>query len=236
MLSPEIPFALHLSKWQFCLSLGVEIAIGYMEFPSKVIEDGVTELSRLPGIGKKTALRLALHILRGTEDDAERLGHALIALRTEIRFCKTCGNISDEDTCKICASSRRDKGLICVVEDCKDVIAIENTGQYTGTFHVLNGVIHPMQGIGPGELNIDTLLLRAEKEDVREVIFALPTSMEGEMTSFYIAKRLQAAGIKISSIARGIPVGSDLEFTDEITLARSLMNRTDFSAATNESL
>ena len=200
-----------------------------MDFPSKVIEDGVNELSRLPGIGKKTALRLALHILRGSEDQAENLGQALIALRKEVRFCKTCGNISDHDECKICTSHRRDGGIICVVEDCKDVIAIENTGQYTGKYHVLNGVIHPMQGIGPGELNIDKLIHRVEQGGVREIIFALPTSMEGEMTAFYIAKRLKAHELKISSIARGIPVGSDLEFTDEITLARSLMHRTNFS-------
>jgi len=207
-----------------------------MDFPSKVIEDGVNELSRLPGIGKKTALRLALHILRGSEDAAEQLGNALIALRRDVRFCKNCGNISDDEICKICSSHRRDQGTVCVVEDCKDVIAIENTGQYTGTYHVLNGVIHPMQGIGPGDLNIDSLLLRVEKEEVKEIIFALPTSMEGEMTSFYIAKRLQQHEVKMSSIARGIPVGSDLEFTDEITLARSLMNRTDFSTASNQSL
>lgn len=201
-----------------------------MEFPSKVIEDGVNELSRLPGIGKKTALRLALHILKGTEPEAESLGKALIALRKDIRYCKVCGNISDESTCKICSSHRRDQSLICVVEDCKDVIAIENTGQFTGTYHVLNGVIHPMQGIGPEDLNIDALLHRVEKGEVSEIIFALPASMEGDMTSFYIARQLEAHELQISSIARGIPVGSDLEFTDEVTLARSLLNRTLFSA------
>lgn len=201
-----------------------------MEFPSKVIEDGVNELSRLPGIGKKTALRLALHILKGTEPEAESLGKALIALRKDIQYCKTCGNISDTSECKICTSHRRSQSLICVVEDCKDVIAIENTGQFTGTYHVLNGVIHPMQGIGPEDLNIDALILRVEKGEVEEIIFALPASMEGDMTSFYIARQLEAHELRISSIARGIPVGSDLEFTDEITLARSLLNRTNFSA------
>ena len=207
-----------------------------MEFPSKVIADGVNELSRLPGIGKKTALRLALHILKGTEADAEALGKAVIALRKEIKFCKNCGNISDADMCKICTSHRRDQALICVVEDCKDVIAIENTGQFTGTFHVLNGVIHPMQGVGPGELNIDSLVQRVEEQEVREIIFALPASMEGDMTAFYIARKLAPHELKISSIARGIPVGSDLEFTDEITLARSLMNRTEFSSTPNNGL
>ncbi len=207
-----------------------------MEFPSKVIENGVNELSSLPGVGKKTALRLALHILKGTEEDAEALGNAIIALRRDILYCRTCGNISDHDVCKICTSHRRDQGIVCVVEDCKDVIAIENTGQFTGTYHVLNGVIHPMQGIGPSELNIDTLVGRVEEEKIKEIIFALPTSMEGDMTAFYISKRLKAFGLRISSIARGIPVGSDLEFTDEITLARSLMNRTDFTPTTNHGL
>ncbi len=207
-----------------------------MEFPSKVIENGVNELSSLPGVGKKTALRLALHILKGTEEDAETLGKAIIALRRDIQYCRTCGNISDHDVCKICTSHRRDQAVVCVVEDCKDVIAIENTGQFTGTYHVLNGVIHPMQGIGPSELNIDSLVQRVGEQKVTEIIFALPTSMEGDMTAFYISKRLKEYDLRISSIARGIPVGSDLEFTDEITLARSLMNRTDFTPTSNNGL
>jgi recombination protein RecR len=197
-----------------------------MEFPSKVIEDGVNELSRLPGIGKKTALRLALHILKNSEGDAESLGNAIIALRKGIKYCRNCSNISDDDVCKICTSHRRNQALICVVEDCKDVIAIENTGQYTGTYHVLNGIIHPMQGLGPSDLNIDSLVERLRRGGCEEVIFALPSSMEGDMTSFYIARKIEEFHVRTSSIARGIPVGSDLEFTDEITLARSLMNRT----------
>lgn len=207
-----------------------------MEFPSKVIENGVNELSSLPGVGKKTALRLALHILKGTEEDAETLGKAIIALRRDIQYCQTCGNISDHEVCKICTSHRRDQAVVCVVEDCKDVIAIENTGQFTGTYHVLNGVIHPMQGIGPSELNIDSLVQRVGEQKVTEIIFALPTSMEGDMTAFYISKRLKEYDLRVSSIARGIPVGSDLEFTDEITLARSLMNRTDFTPTSNNGL
>ena len=207
-----------------------------MEFPSKVIENGVNELSGLPGVGKKTALRLALHILKGTEEDAEALGKAIIALRRDIQYCRNCGNISDHETCKICTSHRRDQAVVCVVEDCKDVIAIENTGQFSGTYHVLNGVIHPMQGIGPGELNIDSLVDRVREQGIKEIIFALPASMEGDMTSFYISKRLKEFEVVISSIARGIPVGSDLEFTDEITLARSLMNRTEFTPTTNTGL
>jgi recombination protein RecR len=202
-----------------------------MEFPSKLIEAGVNELSRLPGIGKKTALRLALHILRGTESDAEALGNALISMRRDIQYCKTCGNISDAPVCKICSSHRRDNAIICVVEDCKDVIAIENTGQYTGLYHVLNGVIHPMQGVSPSDLNIDSLLERVGEGICQEIIFALSTSMEGDMTSFYISRKLKEKGseVRVSSIARGIPVGSDLEFTDEVTLARSLLNRTAFT-------
>ena len=207
-----------------------------MEFPSKVIEDGVNELSRLPGIGKKTALRLALHILKGTEGDAETLGKALIALRKDIKYCRTCGNISDDNVCKICSSHRRNQAMICVVEDCKDVIAIENTGQYTGTYHVLNGIIHPMQGLGPSDLNIENLLLRLRTGVCTEVIFALPSSMEGDMTSFYIARKMEEFGVKTTSIARGIPVGSDLEFTDEITLARSLMNRTSLTQSSGNGI
>lgn len=205
-----------------------------MEFPSKVIEDGVNELSRLPGIGKKTALRLALHILKGSESDAEGLGNALIALRKGIKYCKTCGNISDDDVCRICTSHRRNKALICVVEDCKDVIAIENTGQYNGTYHVLNGIIHPMQGLGPGDLNIDNLILRVQEGACEEVIFALPSSMEGDMTTFFISRKLEPLKVRVSSIARGIPVGSDLEFADEITLARSLLNRVALSQVREE--
>ncbi|HHG83349.1 MAG TPA: recombination protein RecR [Bacteroidetes bacterium] len=207
-----------------------------MEFPSKVIENGVNELARLPGIGKKTALRLALHILKGSETDAESLGNAVISLRKDIQYCKVCGNISDDTTCRICSSHRRDNTTICIVEDCKDVIAIENTGQFTGTYHVLNGVIHPMQGIGPTDLNIDSLLERIAAGECKEIIFALSSSMEGDMTAFYIAKKLKAHALRVSSIARGIPVGSDLEFTDEITLARSLLNRTDFSQSAGNTL
>jgi recombination protein RecR len=207
-----------------------------MEFPSKVIEDGVNELSRLPGIGKKTALRLALHILKGSETDAESLGNALIALRKGIKYCRNCGNISDDDVCKICSSHRRNQAMICIVEDCKDVIAIENTGQYTGTYHVLNGIIHPMQGLGPSDLNIESLIRRLQAGGCTEIIFALPSSMEGDMTSFYIARKIEEFEVKVTSIARGIPVGSDLEFTDEITLARSLMNRTSLTQSTGNGI
>jgi recombination protein RecR len=207
-----------------------------MEFPSKVIEDGVNELSKIAGIVKKTALRLALFILKGSEGDAEGLGNAIIALRKGVKYCKQCGNLTDEEICRICNSHRRNQAMICVVEDCKDVIAIENTGQYTGTYHVLNGIIHPMQGLGPSDLNIESLLNRLRTGACEEVIFALPSSMEGDMTSFYIARKLEEFGVRTSSIARGIPVGSDLEFTDEITLARSLINRTSLTQSTGNGI
>ena len=199
-----------------------------MEYPSKVIENAVNELSRLPGIGKKTALRLAIYILRRPESDALNLGGALVSLRRDIKYCNNCGNISDDPICLICTSSKRDHSIICVVEDCKDVIAIENTHQYTGTYHVLGGLINPLQGVGPSELNISQLVCRAEEETCKEIIFAFSANIEGDTTAFYISKKLQPSGVKTSSIARGIPIGSELEFTDEITLARSLHNRTLF--------
>ena len=197
-----------------------------MDYPSKAIEEAVIELSSLPGIGKKTALRLALHILKQSEDDAERLGSAIIEMRQNIKYCQRCGNISDEDICKICSNPRRDASLICVVEDTRDVIALESTHQYNGLYHVLNGLINPLQGIGPSMLSIDPLIERVKKEEVKEVIFAFSANIEGDTTAFYLTKKLAPTGVQVSSIARGIPVGTDLEFTDEITLARSLKHRT----------
>jgi recombination protein RecR len=199
-----------------------------MEYPSKIIEDVVTELSRLPGVGKKTALRLALHILRGSEQEADALGQAIVALRRNVKYCRVCGNLSDDETCRICTSHRRDSGVICIVEDCKDVIAIENTHQFNGTYHVLGGVIDPLGGIGPSQLNIENLYVRVRNGECRELIFALSSSIEGDTTAFYISKKSKEVPLRITSIARGIPVGSELEFTDEITLGRSIMNRTEF--------
>ncbi|MCB9231336.1 MAG: recombination protein RecR [Bacteroidia bacterium] len=200
-----------------------------MEYPSKVIESAVSELSKLPGIGKKTALRLALHLLRQPESDAELLGGAIISLRRDIRYCDSCGNISDDSMCQICSNPRRDPSQICVVEDCKDVIALENTNQFQGRYHVLGGLINPLMGIRPSSLNIDPLLQKTKEGEVKEIIFAFAANLEGDTTAFYISRKLQDYNLRISSIARGIPVGSDLEFTDEITLARSIMNRTLFS-------
>lgn len=205
-----------------------------MNIPSKLIEDAVTEISRLPGIGKKTALRLALHLLKQNEVHTEALTLALSRMRQEIQYCKTCHNISDAEECSICSSMRRDRTVICVVEDIRDVLAIENTNQFQGTYHVLGGVISPIQGIGPEELTIESLLERVnmapEDESVQEIILALSATMEGDTTSFYLAKRLKEKGIQVSTIARGIPVGGELEYTDEVTLGRSIMTRINYSS------
>ncbi|MDF2156902.1 recombination mediator RecR [Algoriphagus sp. CAU 1675] len=205
-----------------------------MNFPSKLIEDAVTEISRLPGIGKKTALRLALHLLKQNEAHTEALSLALTRMRQEIKYCQTCHNISDEEQCSICKSPRRDSGLICVVEDIRDVLAIENTNQFNGKYHVLGGVISPIHGIGPEDLTIESLLERViesvENAPVREVILALSATMEGDTTSFYLAKRLKEKGIMVSTIARGIPVGGELEFTDEVTLGRSILTRINYNS------
>lgn len=199
-----------------------------MNFPSKLIEDAVTEISRLPGIGKKTALRLALHLLKQNEVVTEALALAITKMREEIKYCQTCHNISDEVSCSICQSHRRDRSMICVVEDIRDVLAIENTNQYQGLYHVLGGVISPIQGIGPEELKIESLLTRVGKGEVAEIILALSATMEGDTTSFYLNKRLKDTGVKVSSIARGIPVGGELEFTDEVTLGRSILTRINY--------
>ncbi len=205
-----------------------------MNFPSKLIEDAVTEISRLPGIGKKTALRLALHLLKQNEVHTEALTLALTRMRSEIQYCITCHNISDAEECSICKSQRRDGTIICVVEDIRDVLAIENTNQYQGKYHVLGGVISPVQGIGPEELKIESLISRVENggsdNPVKEVILALSATMEGDTTSFYLAKRMKEKGVKVSTISRGIPVGGELEFTDEVTLGRSIMTRINYSS------
>lgn len=201
-----------------------------MEFPSKLIENAVNEIAKLPGIGKKTALRLALHLLKEDKLFTESLTRSLDKLRNDIKYCKECQNISDSDLCNICASHRRDRSLVCVVEDTRDVIAIENTSQYTGLYHVLGGVISPIDGIGPSELTVDLLLNRVQKTDseINEIIFALSPTMEGDTTAFYLTKRLKEYDLKVTTIARGIPIGGELEYTDEITLGRSILSRTDY--------
>jgi recombination protein RecR len=199
-----------------------------MEFPSKLIENAVGELSRLPGIGRKTALRLALHLLKAEMDTTASLAEALAKMRFEITYCKTCHSISDAEECGICANNLRDHSLVCVVSDVRDVIAIENTGQYKGVYHVLGGVISPIEGIGPSDLHIDSLVARAaaEESEVREVILAISPTMEGDTTAFYLSRRLRdLPNVHISTIARGIPMGGELEYADEITLGRSIVDR-----------
>jgi recombination protein RecR len=202
-----------------------------VEFPSKLVEDAVNEVAKLPGIGKKTALRLVLHLVKENENRTASLTEALNKLRANIIFCKTCHNISDDEECNICRSHRRDKGLLCVVEDTQDVMAIENTSQFIGVYHVLGGVISPMNGIGPSDLKIDSLIQRLTmgNGEIKEIILALSPTMEGDTTSFYINRKLAAFHLKITSIARGVPVGGDLEYADEITLGRSITGRTLFN-------
>jgi recombination protein RecR len=202
-----------------------------VEYPSKLIEEAVTQIAKLPGIGKKTALRLVLHLIKEKEQQTLSLTEALIKLRTGIKFCLHCHNISDADVCFICSSARREKAIICVVEDAKDVMAIENTSQYTGLYHVLGGVISPMNGIGPADLKIDSLVSRIHSQagEIKEVILALSPTMEGDTTAFYINRRVKELGVKVSVIAKGIAIGGDLEYTDEITLGRSISGRTLFN-------
>ncbi len=200
-----------------------------MEYPSKLIEEAVNEVSKLPGIGKKTALRLVLHLIKETEHQTLALTEALNKLRKNIRYCNTCFNISDNEECAICTSHRRDKSIVCVVEESKDVMAIENTAQYTGVYHVLGGVISPIQGVGPGDLQIDSLVQRLTRHpEIKEIILALNPTMEGDTTCFYLNRKLQGFSVKVTSIARGVPVGGDLEYADEITLGRSITARTLF--------
>jgi len=197
-------------------------------FPSKLVEDAVNELSRLPGIGRKTALRLALHLLRKDVHVARNLGNAIIQMREHINFCKSCHNISDSDLCHVCANPYRDKNIICVIEDVRDMIAIENTGQYTGVYHILGGVISPMDGIGPDNLNIQTLVNKINQNPVKEIILALRTTIEGDTTNYYLYKKIKNDHVKVSVIARGVAIGDELEYTDEITLGRSIINRTPY--------
>ena len=199
-----------------------------MEFPSKLIENAVGELARLPGIGRKTALRLALHLLKAEMDTTATLAEALAKMRFEITYCRTCHSISDAEECGICANKLRDHSLVCVVSDVRDVIAIENTGQYKGVYHVLGGVISPIEGVGPSDLHIDSLVARAAADDseLREIILAISPTMEGDTTAFYLSRRLRdLPNVHISTIARGIPMGGELEYADEITLGRSIVDR-----------
>lgn len=200
------------------------------QYPSQLIERAVQEISRLPGIGKKSALRIVLFLLKKDSSFSKSLSEAIIKMREETMYCEICGNISDDKTCAICQSHRRDHSIICVVEDTRDVMAIENTGQYNGVYHVLGGVISPLDGVGPDELNLEKLLKRvSDNPEIKELLLALSPTMEGDTTAFYISKKLSGQNIKLSSIARGIPVGGELEYADEITLGRSIAARISYN-------
>ena len=203
------------------------------EYASTLLENAVSELSRLPGIGRKTALRLALHILRQEERMGVGLGEAIINMRRGIKYCRLCHNISETDECAICGNPMRDSSTVCVVESVKDVMSFENTRQYSGLYHVLGGVISPMDGVGPDQLEIDSLVERVQSGEVKEVILALSATMEGETTNFYIYRKLGILPVKITQLARGVSVGNEIEYTDEITLGRSLLNRTLFTDSFN---
>lgn len=199
------------------------------QYPSQLLDKAVMEFSKLPGIGRKTALRLVLHLLRQSEDDVEQFTGSLSKMKKEVKYCRICHNISDTELCPICADQRRDASTICVVENIQDVMAIENTQQYHGVYHVLGGLISPIDGIGPNDLQIDSLVQRVSENEVKEVILALSSTMEGDTTNFYIFRKLAPfSDVKISIIARGIPVGDELEYADEVTLGRSILNRTIF--------
>ncbi|OAB81538.1 recombination mediator RecR [Cochleicola gelatinilyticus] len=199
-----------------------------MEFSSKLLENAVNEMSQLPGIGKRTALRLVLHLLKQPEDQTHRLANSLNQMRTDINFCSNCHNISDTKLCEICANPNRNEKIVCVVEDIRDVMAIENTSQFRGHYHVLGGKISPMDGIGPGELTIQSLVDKVKEGKIEELIFALSSTMEGDTTNFYIFKQIEPYHITTTTIARGISVGDELEYADEVTLGRSIVNRIPF--------
>ena len=199
-----------------------------MEFSSKLLEKAVNEMAQLPGIGKRTALRLVLHLLKQPSEQTQFLSQALTTMREEIEFCKSCHNISDVDVCEICSNEKRNHSIICVVEDVRDVMAIENTGQFKGIYHVLGGKISPIDGVGPSQLNINSLIEKVKNDKVEELIFALSSTMEGDTTNFYIYKQIKDCPVKTSTIARGISVGDELEYADEVTLGRSILHRIPF--------
>ena len=196
---------------------------------SLLLEKAVSEFAKLPGIGKKTAMRLVLHLLRQDTATVEAFGNSVITLKREVKYCKVCHNISDTDVCQICANTQRDSSTVCVVENIRDVMAVEATQQYKGLYHVLGGVISPMDGVGPGDLQIESLINRVKDGGVKEIILALSTTMEGDTTNFYLYRKLEKSGVKLSIIARGVSIGDELEYTDEITLGRSIVNRTAFN-------
>ena len=199
------------------------------KYPSVLLENAVNEFAKLPGIGRKTALRLALYTLKRTPEEIVSLGEAIVNLRNQVSYCRVCHNICDDGICNICNDQNRDATLLCVVENIKEMMAIENTGQFHGLYHVLGGIISPMEGIGPNDLQITSLVQRAKSENITEIILALSTTMEGDTTNFYIYRKLAGLNIKISVIARGVSIGDEIEYADEITLGRSILNRTNFN-------
>jgi recombination protein RecR len=204
-----------------------------VEFTSKLIEQAVGHFASLPGVGKKSALRYVLHIIKQDEQDVTNFSEIIRALKHDLKFCKNCHTISDHDVCEVCANPVRNQQLVCVVQDYRDVMAIENTGLYKGVYHVLGGLISPMEGIGPGNLTVDSLIEKVSRQEVKEIILALNATMEGETTSFFIFKKLAAFDLTLSAIARGIAVGDELEYTDEVTLGRSIVNRIPFNSSLN---
>ena len=202
-----------------------------VELPSKLLDSAVNEFSRLPGVGRKTALRYVLHLLRNEKDSSHNLAQSILNMRTQIKFCTTCYNVSDTEVCGICTNTSRNKTIICVVQDVRDVMAVENTGMYRGLYHVLGGLISPIDGIGPSDLFIDALVKRIENTEVTEIIFALSATTEGDTTAFYLDRKLKPLNVSISTLARGVPVGDELEYTDEVTLGRSLQNRVPYHKA-----
>ena len=200
------------------------------QYPSQLLERAVEAFSQLPGVGRKTALRLVLHLLRQPVDEVDGFAEAIVRVKHDVKYCKVCHNISDSDVCSICSDPRRDASLVCVVENIQDVIAIENTQQFHGLYHVLGGIISPMDGVGPHDLEIDSLVKRVDEGGVKEVILALASTMEGDTTNFYLSRKLKGKNVKLSVIARGISVGDELEYTDEVTLGRSILDRTPFES------
>ena len=200
------------------------------QYPSQLLERAVEAFSQLPGVGRKTALRLVLHLLRQSTEDVDSFADAVIRVKHDVKYCKVCHNISDNEVCSICSDPRRDASVVCVVENIQDVMAIENTQQFHGLYHVLGGIISPMDGIGPHDLEIESLVERVEEGTVKEIILALASTLEGDTTNFYISRKLKDTGVKLSVIARGISVGDELEYTDEVTLGRSILNRTPFES------
>jgi recombination protein RecR len=202
--------------------------MSFTEFPSKLLENAVNEFASLPGVGRKTAFRLVMHLLRREADDVRRFGENIIKLHEEIRYCRICNNISDTEICNICNDEKRDKSVICVVESIQDVMAIENTRQFRGLYHVLGGIISPIDGIGPSDLKIDSLEDKVRNDGIKEIIFALSTTMEGDTTNYYLYKRLHKYNIMLTTLARGVAIGDELEYTDEITLGRAINNRNPY--------